>query len=139
MPSETSEFVDKLRGAIKGSGLPKGMLCDAIEDAANRIEALERRLIEAEAVATHVRERAKDKPTHRLGTGQRRVYIVQARDYMGGTVSASRLANATSLAAMVERCIDDIMGKDAKSLLGDGARPDAWVTISACDMEVADE
>ena len=139
MPSETSEFVDKLRGAIKGSGLPKGMLCDAIEDAANRIEALERRLIEAEAVAGYVQKRAADKQTHRLGTGQRRLYIVQARDYMGGTIAASRIANAASLAAMVERCIDDIMGKDAKSIRGDNARADAWITICACDMEVADE
>lgn len=139
MPSETSEFVEKLRGAIKGNGLPKGMLCDAIEDAANRIEALERRLIEAEAVAGHVQKRAADKPTHRLGTGQRRLYIVQARDYMGGTIAPCRIANAASLAAMVERCVDDIMGKDANSIRGDGARPDAWVTISACDMEVSDE
>ena len=139
MPSETAEFVEKLRGAIKGNGLPKGMLCDAIEEAAERLETLERRLIEAEAVAGHVRKRAEDKSAHRLGTGQRRLYIVQARDYMGGTVAASRIANAASLAAMVERCIDDIEGKDAKALRGDHARPDAWVTICACDMEVADE
>lgn len=139
MKTETALFVEKLRGAIGSGGLPKAMLCDAIEEAAERIEALERKLVEAEAVAGYVQRRAEDKPTHRLGTGQRRLYIVQARDYMGGTVAASRLANAASLATMVERCIDDIMGKDAKSLRGDGARPDAWVTITACDMEVADE
>jgi hypothetical protein len=84
-------------------------------------------------------ERLDHKLRQRLGTGQRRLYIVQARDYTGGTIAASRIANAASLAAMVERCIEDIEGKDAKSMRGDHARSDAWVTICACDMEVADE
>ena len=146
---DTKGFIEKLRGAITGGGLPKGMLIDAIEEAANRMESLHHRLIEAEAVANFIRERGMDraqwvvdggemvKMANMLRNGTHRVYMVRANDYSRGTVMPVRIATANTLSAMIDRCAEDCYGKDAKQV-GTGSW-DLTVMVTVGELEVQSE
>jgi len=104
------------------------------QHAADAIERLSSELEQYRKLALTPPSDAANRPPDCIGNGIQRVYMVRASDFSMGRMMPTRIATASTLAAMVERCASDCHGKDAKSV-GHGSC-DLSVIVTIGDLEV---